>query len=65
MPYLHLRYTLLAARVLCEPLENATVWSNMPALKATVTDALTTSLTTPGATALVMCHVSHVYPSGD
>jgi alkyldihydroxyacetonephosphate synthase len=57
----YLRDSLLAAGALCETLETATNWSNVQALKAAVTDALTTSLDTP---ALVMCHISHVYPTG-
>lgn len=62
MPYL--REARLAASPLCETLKTATKWSNIPALKTTVTDALTSALTALGTTALVICHVSHVYPSG-
>ncbi len=60
----YLRDSLLAAGALCETLETATDWSNIPALKAAVTEALTTSLGESGTPALVMCHVSHVYPTG-
>lgn len=72
----YLRDSLLAAGALCETLETATTWSNVPVLKAAVTEALTTSLSggqersDPGSTdesgtpALVMCHISHVYPTG-
>lgn len=60
----YLRDSLLAAGALCETLETATVWSNTPVLKAAVTEALTTSLAASGTPALVMCHVSHVYPTG-
>jgi alkyldihydroxyacetonephosphate synthase len=60
----YLRDSLLAAGALCETLETATDWSNIPALKAAVTEALTTSLAESGTPALVMCHVSHVYPTG-
>lgn len=60
----YLRDSLLAAGALCETLETATTWSNIPVLKAAVTDALTTSLTESGTAALVMCHISHVYPTG-
>ena len=35
-----------------------------PALKAAVTEALTTSLAESGTPALVLCHISHVYPTG-
>ncbi|KZS71320.1 flavoprotein [Mycobacterium kansasii] len=60
----YLRDSLLAAGALCETLETATDWSNIPRLKAAVTEALTTSLAESGTPALVMCHVSHVYPTG-
>lgn len=60
----YLRDSMLAAGALCETLETATDWSNIPALKAAVTEALTTSLAASGTPALVMCHVSHVYPTG-
>ncbi|OMC40017.1 flavoprotein [Mycobacterium sp. GA-1841] len=60
----YLRDSLLAAGALCETLETATTWSNLAALKAAVTEALTTSLAESGTPALVMCHISHVYPTG-
>jgi len=60
----YLRDALLSAGALCETLETATTWSNLPVLKAAVTEALTTALTESGTAALVMCHISHVYPSG-
>ena len=60
----YLRDSLLSAGALCETLETATNWSNMPALKAAVTEALTTSLAETGTPALVLCHISHVYPTG-
>ncbi|MGJ6123594.1 FAD-binding oxidoreductase [Mycolicibacterium sp. Y3] len=60
----YLRDSLLAAGALCETLETATSWSNIPALKEAVTDALTGALAESGTPALVMCHISHVYPTG-
>ncbi|WP_329786688.1 FAD-binding oxidoreductase [[Mycobacterium] zoologicum] len=60
----YLRDSLLAAGALCETLETATDWSNVPALKAAVTEALTAALADTGTPALVMCHISHVYPTG-
>jgi alkyldihydroxyacetonephosphate synthase len=60
----YLRDSLLAAGALCETLETATDWSNVSALKAAVTQALTDSLAQTGTPALVMCHISHVYPTG-
>jgi len=60
----YLRDSLLSAGALCETLETATDWSNVPALKAAVTQALTDALAASGTPALVMCHISHVYESG-
>lgn len=60
----YLRDSLLSAGALCETLETATNWSNVSALKAAVTEALTTSLAESGTPALVLCHISHVYPTG-
>ncbi|MGD1282531.1 FAD-binding oxidoreductase [Mycobacterium seoulense] len=60
----YLRDSLLSAGALCETLETATDWSNIPALKAAVTQALTDALSEGGTPALVMCHISHVYPTG-
>jgi alkyldihydroxyacetonephosphate synthase len=60
----YLRDSLLAAGALCETLETATDWSNVPTLKAAVTDALTGALAESGTPALVLCHISHVYATG-
>lgn len=60
----YLRDSLLAAGALCETLETATSWSNIGALKAAATDALTGALAESGTPALVLCHISHVYPTG-
>jgi alkyldihydroxyacetonephosphate synthase len=56
----YLRDPLLDEGALVETLETATFWSRIPALKAAVTEALTTAL----QPALVLCHVSHVYETG-
>jgi alkyldihydroxyacetonephosphate synthase len=56
----YLRDALLANGALCETLETATTWTKLPALKDAVTQALQTAL----GTSLVMCHISHVYPTG-
>ncbi|MFD0274399.1 FAD-binding oxidoreductase [Kitasatospora sp. NPDC127111] len=56
----YLRDSLLAAGALCETLETATDWRRLADLRFAVTTALTEAL--PGA--LVLCHVSHVYPTG-
>ena len=60
----YLRDALLAAGALCETLETATVWSNLPTLKTAVTEALTAALGASGTPALVLCHISHVYATG-
>lgn len=60
----YLRDSLLSAGALCETLETATNWSNLPALKVAVTEALTAALAETGTPALVLCHISHVYPTG-
>ena len=59
-----LRDSLLDNGALVETLETATDWSNIPALRDAVAGALTTSLEASGTPALVMCHISHVYPTG-
>lgn len=60
----YLRDALLANGALCETLETATSWSNAPALKAAVTSALQSALAETGTQSLVMCHISHIYPTG-
>jgi alkyldihydroxyacetonephosphate synthase len=60
----YLRDPLLDAGALVETLETATFWSNVPALKAAVTTALTDALTAQGTPAVVLCHISHVYETG-
>lgn len=60
----YMRDALLDVGVLCETLETATTWSNLAELKAKVTAALTDSLGGQGTPPLVMCHISHTYPTG-
>lgn len=60
----YLRDALLDAGVLCETLETATTWNRLGALKTTVTTALTEALSAQGSPPLVMCHISHTYPTG-
>ncbi|WP_433209135.1 FAD-binding oxidoreductase [Nocardia sp. CA-107356] len=60
----YMRDALLDVGVLCETLETATTWSNLAELKARVTAALTDSLAGQGTPPLVMCHISHTYPTG-
>jgi len=60
----YLRDALLDVGAFVETLETATFWSNLPRLYAAVRDALNGSLTEQGAPPLVLCHMSHVYPTG-
>lgn len=60
----YLRDALLDVGVGCETLETATTWSNLTALKDAVTTALTDAIATSGSPALVLCHISHTYPTG-
>ncbi|WP_026918120.1 FAD-binding oxidoreductase [Gordonia shandongensis] len=60
----YLRDPLLDAGALVETLETVTFWSNIERLKADVTAAITGALGEQGTPAVVMCHISHVYPTG-
>lgn len=60
----YLRDALLAAGVFCETLETATTWSNLHVLKAAVSGALAGGFAEERAKNRVLCHVSHVYPTG-
>jgi alkyldihydroxyacetonephosphate synthase len=60
----YLRDALLDAGALVETLETVTFWSSVPRLYEAVTGALRDSLTAQGTAPVVLCHVSHVYPSG-
>ncbi|WP_225993622.1 FAD-binding oxidoreductase [Actinomadura rudentiformis] len=60
----YLRDSLLDAGAFVETLETATFWSGIPALYEAVKGALTTVLAGAGTPPLVMCHISHVYPTG-
>jgi alkyldihydroxyacetonephosphate synthase len=50
--------------VMVETLETATSWSNLLHLHRSVGAALRGALTDRGTPPVVMCHVSHLYPSG-
>jgi alkyldihydroxyacetonephosphate synthase len=60
----YLRDELLDRGVLVDTLETATSWSNLGKLHQTAREALRASLAGQGTPGLVMCHVSHLYPSG-
>lgn len=57
-----LRDELLGAGMLVETLETAVRWRDLERVHAAVGGALRTAL--DGATPVVACHVSHVYPAG-
>ena len=60
----YLRDELLDRGVMVETLETATSWSRLLDLHRSVAAALRSSLERRGSPALVMCHISHLYPSG-
>ena len=60
----YLRDALLDAGALVETLETVSFWSALPGLYDEVSVALRRSLTEQGTPPVVLCHVSHVYPSG-
>jgi alkyldihydroxyacetonephosphate synthase len=60
----YLRDHLLDRGVLVDTLETATSWSQLVQLHATVSAAITGALGSRGTPPVVMCHVSHLYPSG-
>ncbi|MFA1545453.1 FAD-binding oxidoreductase [Actinomadura chokoriensis] len=60
----YLRDSLLDVGAFVETLETAAFWSGVPDLYEAVRHALIGTLSGAGTPPLVMCHVSHVYPSG-
>jgi len=60
----YLRDALLDVGVFVETLETAAFWSRLPAVYDAVRGALTESLAAEEAAGLVLCHVSHAYPTG-
>ncbi|UJP10959.1 FAD-binding oxidoreductase [Microbacterium sp. KUDC0406] len=60
----YLRDSLLDAGVFCETLETATTWSNLQTLRHAVESSLREGFAAEGAKSYIMCHVSHVYPTG-
>ncbi len=60
----YLRDSLLDSGVLAETLETATTWANLSTLRSAVTSALSESLGGQGTAPLVLCHISHTYPTG-
>jgi alkyldihydroxyacetonephosphate synthase len=60
----YLRDALLDRGVMVETLETAHEWSRLLELHASVRGAIDGALRARGTPGLVMCHVSHLYPSG-
>jgi alkyldihydroxyacetonephosphate synthase len=60
----YLRDELLDRGVMVETLETAATWSGLASLYGAVRKALHSSLGERGTPPRVMCHVSHLYPSG-
>jgi alkyldihydroxyacetonephosphate synthase len=60
----YLRDELMDRGVMVETLETATTWTNLPALYEAVRTALRSALGGRGTPPAVMCHISHLYPSG-
>jgi len=60
----YLRDELLDRRVMVETFETATTWANLESLHGAVGSALRSALGERGTPPHVMCHVSHLYPSG-
>ena len=60
----YLRDELLDNGVMVETLETATSWTNLHHLYRAVGDSLREALTERGTPPVVMCHLSHLYPSG-
>jgi alkyldihydroxyacetonephosphate synthase len=60
----YLRDPLLEAGALVETLETATSWSRLAELKQAVTEAVQAEFARYDSPALVLCHISHVYPTG-
>jgi alkyldihydroxyacetonephosphate synthase len=60
----YLRDELIGRGVLVDTLETATTWTALTTLHGDVRTALQTALAERGTPAVVMCHVSHLYPTG-
>ena len=60
----YLRDALLDVGAFAETLETAAFWTDVPRLYEAVRCALIGALSGGGTPPLVMCHISHVYPSG-
>lgn len=62
IPYL--RDVLLDAGIMVDTLETAAPWDRLLSLRASIGDTLRDCLTSQGTPPLVLCHLSHAYPTG-
>ncbi|WP_322778826.1 FAD-binding oxidoreductase [Frankia sp. Cas4] len=60
----YLRDALLDVGMFAETLETAGFWSTLPGLYTGVRDAIVAALAAQDAPGVIMCHISHVYPTG-
>ncbi len=60
----YLRDTLLDRGIMIDTLETSTDWHNVIPLYYAVSRALKEAIRATGVSEIVMCHLSHVYPSG-
>ena len=60
----YLRDALIDAGALVETLETVTFWSSLHELHRAVSAALRDSLSGQGTPPVILCHISHAYPSG-
>lgn len=60
----YLRDELIARRVMVDTLETATTWSNVSTLYEMVQQAIAGAMEEAGTPGVVLCHLSHVYPTG-
>lgn len=60
----YVRDELMSRGVLVDTLETATTWTALEDLHRDVATALRGALAARGTPAVVMCHVSHLYPTG-
>ncbi len=62
MPYQ--RDALAARSMIVETFETACTWAQFPTLHAAIVDAANTALASTGATGVLSCRFTHVYPDG-
>ncbi len=60
----YLRDELMSRGVLVDTLETATTWTQLTRTHREIRSALQQALARRGTPAIVMCHVSHLYPTG-